>query len=554
MTFTTTRTAVVAACLASLAMGAQAVTFETESISGSFESTIGVGTGIRLKNPSPELILSGNTGGPAGVAAPVASGLGDQGTLNYGRRDPFTLYLKGSHELLLKMPQDLTFMARVNWLRDFASTKTTGWLSSASFAPELQNDGLADDARKDLEFKARVLDLWVSKSFDIGEQRARLRVGNQVINWGESIITPGGINATNPADVMRLSQPGTQIKEGILPTPTISLASGLADGLNAEVYVQTRWKPSYLPPAGSYWSVVNGLGRGAGAYGVTDTKARNSGQWGAALKWQPKDSSVDLGFYAMNYHDKSPQVRLDPATFATSLVYPEDRRLLGVSASFPVGDWAVGTELSYRPKDAVFLNPNTTGCATQGGNCFVDEKKLQWHLTGLLQLAPGNAGGLLEATGATNGLVLAELVAIHYPGLKKDYGGDVVAAGGWGWGNERAAAFDPAAAAMNTVAKGSKTSAGINLDLSLTYDGQLVPGWQVTPGVFMNYALAGYTPNIQGTWIKGALATTLYLNFSRNAGQWQSGLSYTTFRGGSGPFNQVLRDRDFVGAFVNYSF
>jgi hypothetical protein len=107
---------------------------------------------------------------------------------------------------------------------------------------------------------------------------------------------------------------------------------------------------------------------------------------------------------------------------------------------------------------------------------------------------------------------------------------------------------------MNTVRKGSKTSAGVNLDLSLTYDGQLVPGWQVTPGFFMNYALAGYTPNIQGTWIKGALATTLYLNFSRNAGQWQGGLSYTSFRGASGAFNQVLRDRDFVGAFVNYSF
>jgi hypothetical protein len=554
MNFQSKRTLIAAACLAATAMGAQAVTFETENLSGSFESTIGVGTGIRLKSPSPALVLSGNTGGPAGVAAPVASGLGDQGNLNYGKGDPFTLYVKGSHELLLKMPEDVTFMARVNWLRDAAATNTTGWLSSASLAPELQRDGLSDAARKDLDFKARVLDLWVSKSFDIGDRRARLRVGNQVINWGESIITPGGINATNPVDVMRLSQPGTQIKEGILPTPSISLASGLADGVNAEFYVQTRWKPSYLPPAGSYWSVVNGLGRGAQAYGVTDTKARDSGQWGAAIKWQPKDTSLDLGFYAVNYHDKSPQIRLAPVTFATSLVYPEDRRLVGVSASFPLGDWAVGTELSYRSKDAVFLNPNPTGCTSQNGNCFVDEKKLQWHLTGLLQLAPGNAGGLLDAVGATNGLVLAELVAIHYPGLKKDYGGDVVAAGGWGWGNETGAAFDPATAAMNTVRKGTKTSAGINLDLSLTYDGQLIPGWQVTPGVFMNYALAGYTPNIQGTWIKGALATTLYLNMSRNAGHWQGGLSYTTFRGASGTFNQVQRDRDFVGAFVNYSF
>ncbi len=543
-----------AACMTTFAIGAQAVNFDTGTISGSFESTIGIGTGIRMKSQSPDLVLSGNSGGPTGIATPVASALGDQGNLNYGKHDPFTLYLKGSHELLLKMPEEVSFMARVNWLRDAAATNTTGWLSSASRAPELQSDGLSDAARKDLKFKARVLDLWVSKSFDIGDQRGRLRVGNQVINWGESIITSGGINATNPADVMRLSQPGTQIKEGILPTPTISFASGLADNVNAEVYLQTQWKSSYLPPAGSYWSVVNGLGRGANAYGVKEVKARNSGQWGAAVKWQPKDTSLDLGFYTMTYHDKSPQVRMDPATMATSLVYPEDRRLLGVSASLPVGDWSVGTELSYRPKDAVFLNPNTTGCASQNGNCFVDEKKLQWHLTGLLQLSPGNAGGLLQALGATNGTVLAEFVAIHYPGLKKDYGGDVVAAGGWGWGNAVGTTFDPVTAALNTVRKGTKTSAGINLDLSLTYDGQLIPGWQVTPGVFMSYALSGYTPNIQGTWIKGALATTMYLNFSRNAGQWQGGLSYTMFRGASGAFNQVQRDRDFVGAFVNYSF
>lgn len=545
-------TAVAAAC--ALAGTSQAITFQNEHVSGSFDSSVGAGFGLRMKSPDPALILSGNTGGPAGQATPVASGIGDQGNLNYDKGDFFTAHLKGSHELLLQLPADIRFMGRVNWVRDFASTHTTGRLSSGSVNPEVQSDGLSNEARSDLRFKARVLDLWVSKTFAVGDQQARLRVGNQVINWGESVVTPGGINATNPVDVMRLSQPGTQLKEGILPTPTVSLASGLTQGLNAEVYVQSRWEPNYLPPTGSYWSVVNGLGRGHDAYGVTETAARNGGQWGAALRWKPADTSVDIGVYALQYHDKTPQVHLDQTTFAPSLVYPENRRLVGLSANFPVGDWAVGTELSYRPKDAVFLNTNTSSCASQGGNCWVDEKKLQWHLTGLLQLAPGNSGGLLSALGASNGLILTELVVIHYPNLRQAYGPDVVSAGGWGWGNETGAVFDPATAAMKTVAVGSKTSSGFNLDLSLTYDGSLLPGWQVTPGVFMSRAVSGHTPNIQGTWLKGANTANFYVNLSKNPGTWQAGLNYAIFRGGSSVFDQVLRDRDFFGGFVTFNF
>lgn len=548
------RKAIAAVCLLLVSGAGHALKIETESLSGNFDSTIGVGTGVRLKNPSPSLILSGNTGGPAGIAAPVSSGLGDQGNLNYGRGDPFTTYLKGSHELLLGLPAGIRFLGRVNWVRDFSATQTTGWQSVQSAPPGVGTDGLPAASRDDLKTKTRLLDLWLSKSFDIGEQEARVRVGNQVINWGESIITPGGINATNPVDVMRLSQPGAQLKEGILPTPTISFATGLADGVNAEVYMQTSWKSSYLPPVGSYWSVVNGLGKGKEAFGVSEKNAKDSGQWGAALRWQPTDLPVDLGVYALNYHDKTPQVTLDQTTFATTLVYPEDRKLFGISANFPVGDWAVGTELSYRPKDAVFLNPNTTGCASQGGKCWVDQEKLQWHLTGLKQLYPGNARGFLDAVGANSGLILAELVVIHYPDLKKTSGPDVIAAGGWGWGNASAPGFDPVDAAIRTVAVGTKTSAGLNLDLSLTYDGNLLPGWQVTPGAFMSWALAGRTPNIQGTWMKGAMAGNLYLNFTKNPATWQLGVNYAFFRGGSSVFDQVLSDRDFVGAYANFNF
>lgn len=551
------------ACLAlfSLAPVAHAVSFENEFLSGNFDSSISLGFGKRTKGISPSLVQQGNTGGPAGEAS-ATSGLGDQGDLNYAKGDFFTQYLKGSHELLLKLPSEVTVMARANWVRDFAATRTTGNESVASSAAGFPldgqgyHDGLTEEARKDLRMKARVLDLWASKTLDVGDQRARVRVGQQVINWGESLFASGGINANNPIDIMRMSQPGTQMKEGILPTPAISLASGLGGGVNVEAYVQTAWQKHYFPPVGSYWSTVNSLGKGQAAYGTVETKARDSGQWGLSAKYRPAGTSLDLGVYALNYHEKSPQVQLTTAEVAPGVVVPvetrfrylEDRKLLGLSASFPVGDWAVGTELSYRPKEAVFLNPAVSFCASQGGQCWVDEQKLQWHLTGFLSLTPSNAPDLLNALGADSGNWLTELVVARFPHLKSSYGGDPIAAGGWGWGNETS--NDPSLAR----AVGTKTQVGLSTDFSWTYDGTLVPGWQVTPEVFFSWAVAGRTPTISGNYLKGAKSANFLLSFTSNPATWQFGLNYTKFWRGEQVLDQPYADRDFIGGYATFNF
>jgi hypothetical protein len=525
---------------------AHAVTFETENVRGSFDSNVSVGVGVRLKSPDCGLVTAGATGdgAPAGCLAP-SSGLGDQGNLNYGRGDPFTAYLKGNHELVLKMPQDFTVMARLNWVRDFAATQTTGILSGTT-PPGLTDDGLTDDARKDLRFKARVLDLWVSKSFAIGDQQARLRVGNQVINWGESLFLPGGINATNAFDFNRLAQPGVQLKEAVLPAPMLSLASGLGNGFNVEGYVQAAWNKSYLPPVGSYWSVSQSLGRGSADYGFPETDARNSGQWGLSLRWQPRGSAANFGVYAMNYHDKTPVLKIDQSAFTPSWVYPENRKLYGVSANFPVGDWAVGTELSYRPKDVVSVSP-LAGCTARDGRCWVDERRLQWHLTGIYSFTPANSRGFLDLVGASTGTLLAELAVTRFPKLQQSYDGDPVAAGYWGWGQET----DPTASPTSV---GTRTSSGVAMDFSLTYDGTLIEGWQVIPEIYYFRALSGRTPNLTGMFMKGANSTNVTVTFIRNPSTWQFAVNYAHFGGGSSPFDQPLRDRDFVGAVLTRNF
>ena len=527
---------------------ANAFTFETENISGSLDSTISYGIAVRASSPNCGLVQTGATGvgAPAGCLA-ATSGLGDQGNLNYDKGSLFANQLKGSHELLFKLPSDITFMARANWVRDFSATNTSGFTSSTT--PAGLSGNLSDEARDDLNFKGRILDFWVSKRFDVGDQQARVRIGNQVISWGESLFLPGGINSTNAVDIMRLSQPGTQLKEVMLPAPMISVASGLGKGFNAEVYVQSAWNRSYFAPTGSYWSTVNGLGKGHDSYGLADVNARNSGQWGAALRYQPEGTQLNLGLYAMNYHDKTPQFSTNiKNTGVAGWTYPEDRRLYGVSANFPVGDWAIGTELSYRPKDAVALNANASGCASQNGNCWVDKERLQWHLTGLLSMTPGGTGSTaLKALGAATATLLAEAVVIQYPNLQPTYGGDPIAAGGWGWGQETNAAGIP-------VPIGTKTSSGVNFDFSWVYDGTLIPGWQVVPEIYYFQALSGRTPNSSALFMKGAKSANFTLSFIQNPAKWQFALNYATFWGGSSSFDQPYRDRDFFGAVLSRNF
>lgn len=532
--------AVVAACATLVAGMSRASTFEFGDVHGNFDSTVTLGTGIRTKNPDCSLVVSGATGpnAPAGCLAPT-SALGDQGDLNYARGDAFTTYVKGSHELLLKMPDDFTFLGRVNWLRDFTATDTTGDLSATS--PATLTDGQAGNVRKDLRFKVRLLDFWLSKSLQVGDNTARVRVGNQVISWGESLFLPGGINSTNAIDVMRLAQPGTQLKEVFLPAPIVSVASGLGHGLNIEGYVQARWNEDYMPPTGSYWSDANGLGLGHDAYGLTDVKAKNGGQWGVALKYEPEGTQLNLGAYAMAYNDKAPQFSINADGRGNpGWAYAENRRLFGLSANFPVGDWAVGTELSYRPRDAVSLNSAVDGCASQGGKCWVDESKLQWHLTGLLSLTPNTGGAVLKALGADTATLLAESVVVDYPNLKQYYGADPVSAGAWGWGQQYSASGTP-------TPVGSKMSWGYNFDFSWVYDGTVVPGWQLVPEVYYFQAVHGRTPNSSGLFMQGAKSANFIVSLLQNPTKWQASINYAVFFGGTTVYDQPYRDRNFVG-------
>jgi hypothetical protein len=575
--------AIAAAVCALASQSSYAFMFEGESVSGSFDTTITAGLGVRTDSPSCSMI-----GDPSYCGGNVNTGHwsnGDDGNLNYKRGQLFTAYLKGTSELLLTLPDQYRFMGRVSYLYDFAAANT-------------QRTGLSSDARSQAVSDPRLLDLWVSKEFEIGEQRARWRLGNQVINWGESVFALGGINATNGYDLNRLSIPGTQLKEAVLPAPMLSFATGLGHGMNMEAYYQFGWNQYRFPPVGTYFSVadmfdkgrqavyldpnnfnVGGLDPAAAArtgqqpgFAVPiggDVKARSQGQYGISMHYKPTSIEADLGFYMLNYHDKTPVLQFTDNGSAARWKYLEDRKLYGISANMPVGNWAFGTELSYRPHDAVSLS----SCYGQGGptdantnaspastcDAWIDKKKFQLHLTGLLSLTPSDHKPFLRLLGADTATFLAEVVFVKYPGIgsgtrinRTAADGtpvtQVPAAGYWTWTG--------ADANGQTIAVGQGTSFswGYTVDFNWTYDGTLLPGWQVTPGATYFQAVNGRTPSFSSNYMQGAKSLNLYVQFNKNPSTWQAGINYAMFFKGASTFDQPLADRNFFGAFISRNF
>ncbi|MDR8730121.1 DUF1302 domain-containing protein [Burkholderia pseudomultivorans] len=584
-------------------------TVGNSDIQGSWVTNLTAGMGIRTKSPSCSLTGDPNSYG-CGAAANVAQwGYADNGDLNYRKGQPFSTYVGATSELLLKMPSEgLKFMVRGTGMYDFLAGNTA-------------RTPLSSTASAQVVYNAQLLDLWGQKDFTIGGHSAHIRLGNQVINWGESMFAQGGINATNSLDVQKLLIPGSQLKQALLPAPMASFAADLSHGFSTEAYYQFQWNGNRYPPVGSYWSVTNLFGRGAepftistnnlnvagpsagtianatggGAAGnqttlegiknglvngeyagppfndiglpsMTNLPAKYRPQFGVKFNYTPRSFDANFAFYYLNYTDKSP-VLASLANGSEQWTYLARRQLFGVSANFGLGPWAIGTELSYRPRDAVALSScygaggpldlNTNGVS--GINCqqWADKKKFQYDLNGLLALTRSEYP-FLRWIGADSAALTWELTWIYYPGLNSNgvtrtIDGQTVtqvpAAGYMPWLNYGSGLGYPI-----TAAQGTSSSLGATIDFNWTYDGTLIRGWQVTPGVTFSDGLYGYTPTFTANYMQGAKSLNVYVLFNQNPPNWQAGINFTAFFGGHQTVGQPYADRNFVGMFVTRNF
>ncbi|MDG1580165.1 DUF1302 domain-containing protein [Pseudomonas sp. GOM6] len=304
-----------------IAAPAFAVSFDIGEIEGQFDSSLSVGASWSMRGADPDLI--GKNNGGDGL-----SQTSDDSHLNFKKGETFSKIFKGIHDLELKYGDTGVFVRGKYWY-DF----------------ELKDESrlfkdIDDHNRKEAAQAsgAEFLDAFVYHNYSIGDQPGSVRLGKQVVSWGESTFIQNSINSINPVDAAAFRRPGAEIKEGLIPVNMFYVSQSLTDNLSAEAFYQIEWDQTVADNCGTFFAqpdvVADGcsdnlavlspaLGAFSGAaaargYGYqttpegvivprgADRDARDSGQWGTAFRYFFEPLDTEFGAYFMNYHSRSP--------------------------------------------------------------------------------------------------------------------------------------------------------------------------------------------------------------------------------------------------------
>ncbi|WP_448649665.1 DUF1302 domain-containing protein [Pseudomonas fluorescens] len=393
------------ALAAAVALGccaqAQAVSFNIGEIEGQFDSSLSVGASWGMRDADKKLV--GVPNGGTGQAS-----TGDDGRLNFKKGETFSKIFKGIHDLELKYGDSGVFVRGKYWY-DFELQD-----EDREFK-QISNHHRDEGARSS---GYELLDAFVYHNYSIGDLPGNVRVGKQVVSWGESTFIGNSINSINPIDVSAFRRPGAEIKEGLIPVNMLFASQSLTNQLSVEGFYQLNWENTVVDNCGTFFGndvVAHGCNSNytvgspaiaplqpvAAAFGqgfqvtregvvvqrAKDREARDGGQFGAALRWLGDDT--EYGLYFMNYHSRTPTVGTLTANTNLATIgriintanaiapgsgsglaqstmlgrgqyyldYPEDIRLYGASFSttLPTGTAWTG-EISYRPNAPVQLN------------------------------------------------------------------------------------------------------------------------------------------------------------------------------------------------------
>lgn len=381
------------------ASSAHAVDFnfgEDDDILLQINSQLDIGSSWRLGDADPRFI--GKTNGGTGATSTT-----DDGNLNYSKHDAYSQIIKGVHDIQLSKG-DFGAFVRFKYWYDYALEKgdVNHGNSNNGYIP---NTPLSDDGfENNTKFSGiTLLDAYVYASFDLGETPVDIRLGRQVVSWGESTFIQGGMNSSNPFDVAALRRPGADLKEGILPVGMLYGNVGLTENLSIEAFYQYEWEKTQIDGCGTYFSGADfaasgcnyvsvgplgdqaGLAAGFVAEREADVEPDDGGQYGLAARYYAEElNDTEFGVYYMNIHSRLPLINtvrtsiptatgnaapvfipsaLDPTGGSLSALnpgydieFPEDLKFYGVSFATNVGGVALSGEASYKPDTPVQIS------------------------------------------------------------------------------------------------------------------------------------------------------------------------------------------------------
>ncbi|MFC6672041.1 DUF1302 domain-containing protein [Marinobacterium aestuariivivens] len=395
----------------------------------------------------------------------------------------------------------------------------------------VDHNSFTDETQDQHGARVRMLDHFLYGNFNFDDRFMSLRLGDQVVSWGESLFLFNGISsAQSPVDATKANVPGVEVKDIFLPVGQLFAQVDLTGNLSASAYYQYDWNKTEIDAVGSYFSTTDILDEGGesilasdGMGGFfpaltrgNDRKASDSGQWGMALRYIA-DSGTEYGLYTLNYHDKTPQVGFGSFTDISAslgmpagsvivpttyhLDYVEDIRLHGASISTLIGDTQVSGELSYRV-DAPVLDQN--------------------NLTVLDDIAQAQVS-VIHVFGSKTIADMVTLIGEAGYNRVMDRNGDELANDKSAWGY----------------------TAQLNLDYYNVFTGV-----DMTVPINFSHGVNGKS-SVAGTFSEGDNRASIGASFTY-LNNLQTELRYTAFLGDAD--ESALSDRDFVSFNVKYSF
>jgi hypothetical protein len=375
-------------------MSAHALQFEPGDVNVTFNTQITLGASWRAADPDDDLIAGPNVEGDTDFSDNASSSVADDGNANYQKGDLFSLIANVRHDLSIEYDNVGAFVRAKYWYDYALSDKDVPHGNSLNNYE--QDAPLEDDQFSDLAqaHAIELMDAYIYGSYELGSMPLDLRVGRQVLSWGESTFIQNSVNIINPADVSALRRPGAELKDALLPLGMFYGSLGITPDFTVEAFVLYEWEQTQLEGCGTFFSSNDVAAEGcnkltlysssnrqsdqvAVATGpfttgfiptgylqrAPDQEARDSGQRGMALRYFSEAlNSTEFGLYYVKYHSRTPVfsvITRDEAADAGPYYffdYPEGIEVYATSFNTTVLGWAVSGELSYRPNMPMAIN------------------------------------------------------------------------------------------------------------------------------------------------------------------------------------------------------
>jgi hypothetical protein len=300
---------------------AQAIDFRSESgeWSGSWDTTVSYGQAWRVQSRDCNLVAIANGG--CGRSPNI-----DDGNSNFST---------GMYSRAFKAVTELS----LNYRNFGAFVRGSGFYDLDIDQRDRERTGLPDASEDLVQGYTRLLDAFVYSRFDLGSMPAELRLGRQVVSWGESTFIQNGLSVLNHFDVSALRVPGSELKEGFLPQEMVNFSVQFNDRWSAQAVYMLDWNATIPEPAGSYFAANdfavaggNKVVLGFGAFSdqgvdfrplggslisdfqsvrrTADREPKKSGQGGFSVKYYAENfnNGTEFGLYFMNYHSRLPVI------------------------------------------------------------------------------------------------------------------------------------------------------------------------------------------------------------------------------------------------------